>query len=171
MVVVDASPLIALAKMKRLMLLKEVYGQVLIGPQVNAEVAEGGKTVGASEVRLVETAMKDSWIQEAELTGKEKKLASELLETTRLAQGEAESIVVARCRKLMAVLDDKEARAVAAAMQVKHIGTAGILLEAFARRTLDYSGLEEAIRDLASVIWLSPEVVAEILRHARGMRK
>ncbi|MBI4447175.1 MAG: hypothetical protein HY645_14870 [Acidobacteria bacterium] len=171
MIVVDASPLIALAKMRRLALLKKIYGAVIVAPEVKAEVVEGGKAVGAPEVRLVEAAIRDGWIQEAELTGKEKKMAQDLLGNTRLAKGEVESIVLARCRKLMVILDDKEARAVASAMRAEHIGTAGVLLDAYLSGALDYGELEEAVRELGGVIWLSPDVVAEILRQARGMRK
>ena len=40
MIVADASVLIALAKMRRLDLLRGVYGDVLIGPVVKAETVD-----------------------------------------------------------------------------------------------------------------------------------
>ncbi len=43
MIVADASVLIALAKMRRLDLLREVYGDVLIGPVVKAETLDARK--------------------------------------------------------------------------------------------------------------------------------
>jgi predicted nucleic acid-binding protein len=42
MIIADASVLIALAKMRRLALLKLVYGDALIGPQVKAETVDTG---------------------------------------------------------------------------------------------------------------------------------
>jgi predicted nucleic acid-binding protein len=71
----------------------------------------------------------------------------------------------------MVVIDDKEGRALAAAMGVEHMGTAGILLEAYASGRLRIDELEDALRELSGVLWLSPAVVVEILRRARGMRK
>jgi len=70
----------------------------------------------------------------------------------------------------MVLLDDKEARIVAQAKAVEYMGTAGVLLEAFLRQALDFGGLEAAIENLSRVIWLSPDVVFEILRRAREAR-
>ncbi len=47
------------------------------------------------------------------------------------------------------------------------MGTAGVLLEAFFSGKVDFSGLEAAIANLSRVIWLVPDVVAEILRRGR----
>jgi len=53
-VIADASVLITLAKTRRIGLLKTLYGEVIIGPIVRAEVIDRGKEVKAPEVRLVE---------------------------------------------------------------------------------------------------------------------
>jgi hypothetical protein len=55
-------------------------------------------------------------------------------------------------------------------MAVEFMGTAGILLEAFLCGALNFGALEAALEDLSRVIWLSPSVVAEVLRRARGAR-
>jgi len=47
------------------------------------------------------------------------------------------------------------------------LGTAGVLLEARVRRRLTLGELETALRELCEVLWLSPAVVAEIMRLAR----
>jgi len=60
---------------------------------------------------------------------------------------------------------------VAEATAVRYMGTAGVLLEAFFCGKLDFDGLEAAINDLSRVIWLSPDVVAEILRCGREARR
>ncbi|MDA2926855.1 hypothetical protein MYX78_06420 [Acidobacteria bacterium AH-259-G07] len=171
MIVVDASPLIALSKMGKLKLLKEVYGETIVGPETKAEVIEGGRTVRAPEVRLVERGAQEGWISETQLTDAEKRLAGEILKTTGLGAGESESIALGHSRNLPVVLDDKEARAVAEAMGIEYVGTAGILLEAFVKRTLDYEELEKAVRELGRVMWVSPDVIAEILKQARKVEK
>lgn len=170
-VVVDASPVIVLAKMGRLNLLKAVYAEVPMSPGVKSEVIDRGRARNAAEVRLVEGGFREGWIRELSPSSAEKELAGEILGSSGLGKGEAETIALGRLRNTAVVLDDKEARAVAQAMNVECVGTAGLLLEAFIRGALSYVALEEAVIELAGVMWISPEVVAEILARAKEVRK
>ena len=77
----------------------------------------------------------------------------------------------ARRRGLPVVIDDKEARSVAGALGLDYRGTAGVLLEAFLLRRLTHSDLEDAVATLARVMWLSPSVVATILKTAREEKR
>jgi len=171
MIVVDASPLIVLAKIGRLTLLRELYGTAAIGPWVKREVVEAGRAIDAPGVRQVEAGLTGQWIREVQPTARERKLAEQLLNNTNLGEGEAESLALSHYRGLMVVLDDKEARTMAATMGMRYLGTAGILLAAFVSGQLGYGELEEAVRDLGKVLWLSPDVVVEILRRAREMKR
>lgn len=171
MVVSNSSPLIALAKTGRLRLLRDVYGRVAIGPKVYVEVIDAGERVGAPEVRLVEAGLEEAWIWRVRPTPAESRLTARILKGARLHAGEAEAIALARSRNGMVLLDDKEARAVAGAIGVDFVGTAGVLVEASLREVLDYQGLAEALRDLSRILWLSPEVIAEILNRAREVRR
>jgi predicted nucleic acid-binding protein len=171
MIIADATVLIALAKTARVGLLRELYGQVAVGPRVKKEVIEGGREIQAAEVTFIEAAFKARWMREVAPSSSEKRLSQGIFKGSRLHEGEAEAIALAASRKMMVLLDDKEARIVAEAMAVQYMGTAGVLLlEAFLRQVLDYGGLEAAVEDLSRVIWLSPDVVAEILRRARETR-
>ena len=171
LIVADASVLIALAKMQRLRLLQELYGQVILGPVVKAEVLDRGKAVAAPGVELVENAVAEGWIQIVRSTPKEKRLAQRILRTTRLDEGESESLAMAHSRKLILIVDDKAARAMAATMNLEFLGTAAVLLAGFLKQCLTLEELEEAVEELSRVIWLSPAVVAEILKRARQARK
>lgn len=171
MVVADASVMIALAKIGRLKLLKEGYGQVVIGPLVKREVVDAGKAIGAPEVAYVERALEEQWVRVARPSAKEKRLSGRLLSTTSLDEGEAESLSLASSRQIMLLVDDREARAMAGAMDVEYMGTAGMLLEAFVKGHISHDELEKAVRDLSRVIWLSPDVVAEILKKAKEVRR
>lgn len=53
-VVVDASVLIVLAKLRRIQLLRTVYGTVLLGPVVHREVVVEGRRLHARGVEQVE---------------------------------------------------------------------------------------------------------------------
>ena len=167
MIIADATVLIALAKTGRLGLLRELYGEVAVGPCVKAEVVEGGRAIRAPEVSLIEAAFEAKWMREVTPTSGERRLGRRILKGSRLHEGEAEAIALASSRGAMVLLDDKEARLLAEAKAVRFMGTAGVLLEAFLRGRLDFGGLETAINELSRVIWLSPDVVAEILRRGR----
>ena len=167
MIIADASVLIALAKTGRLGLLMELYGEVAVGPRVKAEVVEGGKKIHAPEVSLIEAAFEAKWMLEVTPTSGERRLSRRILKGSRLHEGEAEAIALASSRGAIVLLDDKEARLMAEATAVRYMGTAGVLLEAFFRGKLDFGGLEAAINELSRVIWLSPDVVGEILRRGR----
>ena len=68
-------------------------------------------------------------------------------------------------------MDDQEARAVAEAMHLDYLGTAAVLLDGFLKSHVTMGELEEAVEALSSTIWLSPAVVAEVLRRAREAKK
>ena len=171
MIVADASVVIALAKICKLRLLKLLYEEVVIAPQVKIEVVDKGRTISTPEVRKVEKALEKSWIREVRPISKEKRFARRVIENTHLHEGEAESLALAFLRKLMVLIDDKEARAMAEAIDLEYLGSAGVLLEAFIKGFLDYGELENAVRDLGKAIWLSPDAVAEILKTAREVKK
>ena len=171
MTVADATPLIALARIQRLELLREHYDQVLIGSVVKAETIDAGRSVRAQGVEQIEAAVDAGWLTIASSTDAENDLMQRLSQRSRLHQGEAESIALARVRKLPLVVDDKEARSVARAVGVRHVGTVSVLLEAYLRHRLGPDALETVLRDLGRTLWLSPSVVAEILRRARKARR
>jgi predicted nucleic acid-binding protein len=167
MIIADATVLIALAKTGRLGLLRELYGEVAVGPRVKSEVVEGGRAIHAPEVNVIEAAFEAKWMREITPSASERRLGRRILKGSRLHEGEAEAIALASSRGAIVLLDDKEARFTAEATAVRYMGTAGVLLEAFFSGKLDFGGLEAAINDLSRVIWLSPDVVAEILRRGR----
>jgi predicted nucleic acid-binding protein len=170
-IVVDSTVLIALAKLHRLQLLTALYGPVLIGPIVKAEVIDRGKATSTPDVAAVEQAVEDNRVQIVRLTQKERRLYERILRTTRLDEGESEAIALASTRGLTLIVDDKEARHTAAALGVRFLGTAGVLLEAFINKQMTHSELEDAIMDLAGIIWLSPTVVSAVLKRAREIKK
>ena len=71
----------------------------------------------------------------------------------------------------MLVVDDKEARHVAEALEVSYMGTAGVILESYLRHHLNMAELEDTMEDLTKVLWLSPSVVAAILKKARAAER
>jgi len=168
---VDASVLIVLAKLRCIHIMHAVYGTVLLGPVVHHEVVIQGRRLHARGVEQVEQALEESWLEVVRPTTGEQKLTVRLLRTTRLDDGEAEALALASRRKVLLAVDDKEARHIAEALGIAYIGTAGVLLEAYLRQHLTLDGLEDRLTDLTKVLWLSPTVVAAVLKKAREAKQ
>ena len=121
-VVSDSSPLIHLSQIGRLILLRKLFGELLIPPTVYREVVvEGRKRPGSREVGEA------SWIKVVEVRNKYLKRILQLL----LDEGEAEAIVLAlEANANLVLLDDREARLQAKRLGLRVTGTLGILLRA-----------------------------------------
>ena len=121
-VVSNASPLIALASIGKLELLRGLYGKVLVPQAVWHEVVVRGKGLpGAAEV---ENAI---WIERRKVA--DVRLAYALKQG--LGAGEAEAIVLAiEVQADLLLMDDKMARETARYFGLKPLGVVGILIEA-----------------------------------------
>jgi len=167
----NTSPLIALTKTGRLRLLKELYGTVIVPPFVKGECVDKGKVIGAADAYEIEKGVQEGWIKVVALGKKSRTRARTLTERARIGQGEAEAIVLAKERRLLVILDDAEARAVARGLGVQHMGTVMVPYVAFVRRLISRQELVAMLADLSRVLWISPTVIAEVLRMAQEGRK
>ncbi|MBI2917833.1 MAG: DUF3368 domain-containing protein [Chloroflexi bacterium] len=170
-VVPDASPLIALSKMERVFLLAKLYGEVVVTPEVWEEAVTKGKAMGARDAAYLEQSARQHAFVRARLTAREREIVERIRDDAELGLGEAEVLAVAENRNALAVLDEKAARAVAVGLGVAHTGTAGLLFEAAARRLVDYEELVELLEQLARVAWVSPELLARVLKRAKEIGK
>lgn len=119
-VVVNSTPLIALAKMSRLSILAELFGEVIIPKAVYTEVAGDSKgREGSVEVRGAH------WIK---LKKVQQVTVVEFLKAT-VDAGEAEAIALAKeVSADLLVIDDRQGRRLAEAVGIPCVGTVGILL-------------------------------------------
>lgn len=100
-VVSNSTPLIALAKIQKLDLLKHFFGTVSIPQEVYDEVVtRGGPLYGADEVSRA------SWIR---VVSVENRTAVDALSLT-LDRGEAEAIALAREIDALLIIDDRDGR-------------------------------------------------------------
>lgn len=139
-VVSNSSPLIALARIRRLNLLASFYKRVLIPAEVHHEVTVAGlRLPGAEEVRNAQ------WI---EVASQETPPDSSLVEACRnLGAGERGAILLAKSLEAdLLLLDEAKARRIAQDAGLSVVGCLGIL-EAGARRGL-VPDLRQAYIDL-----------------------
>ncbi|MGH8655727.1 MAG: DUF3368 domain-containing protein [Gammaproteobacteria bacterium] len=154
--VVNASPLIALAKVGRLDLLTSRGQQLIIPEPVAHEVLAGPE---GDPARL---ALESGFGTPFHPVG----LDADVLAWS-LGAGESSVLALARSLDAMAILDDRNARVAARALQVRFTGTLGIIIQG--AREGHLGSAAELIRELrAAGLRLQDRAVAEALSRALG---
>jgi len=167
----NTSPVICLAKIGRLKLLRDLYGTIVIAQSVKIESVDKGKEFGASDALEIEKAIKEGWITIAKPTESQDETVQRLIGETGIGLGEAEALILAKDGKMLIILDDKEARAIAKSWDLEYIGTVMVLYEAFVSKLINYDELVEDLAKLAKVMWISTDVTTEIINKAWKVRK
>ncbi len=136
-VVADSTCLIGLERINHLDILRKLYKTITIPPEVEKEC----------------DIFKDWIIVE--------KLENQLLASSLkliLDAGEAEAIALACMKKSLIILDDKQARNVARRMELKMIGTMGILIKA------KNSGIIKAVKPIIEELATNYFHISELLK-------
>ena len=154
-VVSNSSPLIHLAKIGQLNLLKQIFKEIIVPEAVYKECVIEGK--GREDAKKIEKA---EWINVAKI--KNENLKSALMMV--LDEGEAEAITLALEESAdLILLDDYEAREVARNYGLNITGVIGILIKA--RHAGKIGRLKEELKKLKETgFWLSDDLYTKILR-------
>jgi len=163
----NTSPVVALAKIGRLRLLKDLYETVFISPFVRVESVDRGKEIAAPDALEIEKAIDEGWVKVVKLTRKQSLHTRRLVGETRIGLGEAEALTLARDRGMMAIFDDKEPRAIAKSWNLECMSTVMVLYEAFVKKLISYDELIDSLAKLAKVMWISTDVITEIIKRAK----
>ena len=162
----NSSPLIWLAKIGRLTLLKPLFGQVVIPRRVYEEVTLEKQSADAV---LIGKAIEDGWIKVSEEKMEE---AGVLAGVSGVHLGEAEVILLAQKLGTELIIDEREASTTAQMFGVRPIGTIAVLLLALARNQLTLNEFKECLdRLIGSGFWLYVDVYNKALEEARSIAK
>jgi predicted nucleic acid-binding protein len=156
-VVSDTGPLIALAKVDQLALLRETFGEVLIPPTVQRELfAKRGAESGRLDTALL------SFLRVVPVNAVSPEVESA---TLRLDLGEQHAIALAYEHGALLVIDDRLGRAAARRLGLAISGVVGVLLQAKQMGLIPNVGapLEEIRR---RGYWLSDQVLSAATRLA-----
>lgn len=164
-IVSNATPLIYLAKIGKIELLKRVFGEVIIPEEVKIEVVDKGKALGEKDAYVIEDAIREGWI---------KIMKTEVLDVPiKLEFGEIAVLSLAKRKGIKEVLiDEAPARTAAILMELTPRGTIYILLKALELKVIDLNEFLEAIDNLVKQGFrLKEEVLIEVIRKVRELFK
>lgn len=155
MTVSNSGPLIHLAKIDRLKLLKELFGEVIIPEDVKLEVVDRGKDEGAADAFLIEGEIENGWILiDRSNDEKSKKIA----ESAGIEIGEASAIMLAKRKDCPVLIDDLAARRFAIGLGLEVVGSIGVLMRSAKMGKISKRDALEALDKLSKVMWLGIDV-------------
>lgn len=152
----DASPLILLAKIGRVDLLKKLYSEVLIPEEVKNEITR-------QENAPITSGIREGWIkvEEVVLSSEVKEIGEKL----RLHEGEMYAMSLAlRANRKELLADDKLARVAARIIGLRAIGCLGVVIKAYETGDITRNDAVITIQELVKAgLWISPEVLGKVL--------
>jgi len=164
----NSSPLIYLAKIGRLNLIKNVYGQIWIPEAVFNEAVTQGKTLKITDASIIEEAV-DKWILKERISPETDLKYAFLDENNKIGQGEKQALKL--CKQLNAdilIVDDKEARRVSRILKIKPIGTCGVLVQAHRKGSISTNEAQQILDDLIKAKFrIDPTVYYSIIKELR----
>jgi len=158
----NAGPLIHLAKIGRLNLLKNIFNEIIIPETVKVEVIDKGKEKGKPDAFLIDAV---NWIRIVD----DPSNADQLAEKVGIHRGEACAILLAKSLNVPVLLDDSDARKFALGLGLEVVGSVGIIIRAV---KLGLISKEEGLKDLeklANVMWLSVDVYEKARKVIEGL--
>ena len=164
-IVSNSTPLIYLAKIGKLDLLKAIFGEILIPEQVWAEVVEKGKSLGQKDAYAVENAVAQGWIKVV--------VADPFEMPIELDEGEEAALSLAKQLNLATVLiDEVSARSAARLIGLTPRGTIFVLLMALKQGKIVFDEFLQALDQLiVEGFRLKEEVYIQAIREATKLTK
>lgn len=160
-VVSNSSPLILLAKIGKLSLIKQLWKNACIPKEVYNEVIGKGKKEGYGDAFIIEKEV-NNFIFVKELDAKHS-IESEKLRSI-IGSGESEAILLCLQEKAdLFLVDNLEPRKIAEEKKIKCRSTPGILLEALKKSIITFEDYDNSIKELSKHAWLSGDIIIYFL--------
>jgi len=141
-IISDSSPLIYLAKLNKLDLIKDIYKKILIPREVYQEIVMGDDS-NKEEIVLIESLIESKFIQIKEVKKIKKEIKS-------LHKGELKAINLCFNEKIKDILiDDKEAYGLCKLFNLNPIRTTALLLECVKRKLIKKEEYKELLIQLS----------------------
>lgn len=162
MIVVNTTVLSNLARVNRLGVLKELFGEIMIPMQVYEEVLQGIEA-GYAFLKAVDEVLEEDWVTLGTLKGEERKHFKALLES--VDYGEAAGIAIAKGQDFLFFSDDKVARKIAEEQGVGISGTLGVLKLALDEKKLSLKEADQVLHAMIETGYRAPiQSIKELLK-------
>jgi len=167
-VVSDAGPLIHLAQIGKLHLLKKVFSQVTITLKVKREAYDDGVKLGHPDAQAIGKAIEEGWIMIEDVPKSLASASKRLAESEKISLTDAETLLFARRKRAEILVDEKALSNLARMFGLKTWNTWTVLLEGLTVRFIGVSDIEAAIKELGEKRHkLKKEEAAQILEAAK----
>jgi predicted nucleic acid-binding protein len=167
-VVSDAGPLIHLAQINKLYLLKKLFKKVIITPNVKREAVDEGVKLGHADAQIIGKAIEEGWIIVEEVPKRLASASKRLAEDENISRADAETLLFAREKKAEVLVDEKALSNLARMFGLKTWNTWTVLLESLSRGFIEVSDIDAAIKELGEKRHkLKKEQAAQILEAAK----
>ncbi len=164
----NTSPLIWLAKIGKLNLLNDLFGEVLISEESYKEAVERGLEEGFSDAVVIKAACDQGWIKVKPLQEKEVAVCNKIMEHSfELHTGEAQAIVLARSigKDTLLLMDDSSGRAFAEAWGLKVKGVLYAIMTALRNGLIGKVEAKGAMLTLVQKGFrIEPKLIAKVLQ-------
>ena len=162
----NTSPLIWLSKIGKIVLLKKLFGEVVIPEDVYKEAVERGLQEGFSDALAIKECIDQGWIKISKLSERETILCQKMMEHAfEIHQGEAQAIILARRTGELLLMDESSGRAFAETLGLKVRGILYVVMEALRGELLDRTEAKEMVLALVGKGFrIEPKLLVRILR-------
>ena len=144
----DSGPLIHLAQVEQIHLLKTIFVEVAICPEVKREVVDEGLRLGHPDAKLVANALGDGYIVVHELTRRDLRRASTLSKEERLSESDSETLILAQSLRRPLLTDERILSKLGKMYDLEVWDTWTVLLEALRRKIIGRQQIQAAIDEL-----------------------
>ncbi len=170
----NTSPLIWLAKIGKLNLLKDLFGEALISEESYKEAVEISLKEGYSDALVIKDACDQGWLKVEQLKKEQAAICSEIMKHSfELHEGEVQAIVLARefGKDTILLMDDSSGRAFAETWGIKVKGVLYVIITATRKELLDKTEAKETVLNLVRKGFrIEPKFLAKIIQEIEKMQ-
>jgi predicted nucleic acid-binding protein len=171
-VVSDAGPLIHLAQIDKLFLLKKLFGVVLVSEKIKVEVFDEGLRLGCVDAQAVGEALVNGWLRVEPVPERLAGSAIKLAEGENISRADAETLLLAVEKNAALLVDEKLLSDLAKMYRLQVWSTWTLLLESLTKDYVALDEVERAVDELGNRKFrLNAKQTEEILEAAKFIEK
>ncbi len=164
----DAGPLIHLAQISKLHLIKKLFNHISITPEVKREAFDEGVRLGHADAEDIGKALEEGWIVVEDVPERLDLAAKKVAKDENISQTDAKTLLLARENAVHILVDEKVLADLSKMFGLKVWNSWTILLESLRRGFIQISDMESAIAELGEKRHkLRNRQATEILKAAR----